>query len=125
LGSASSGGQVGSAFAHQVLHIALGGAWRAAEGEVDVDEILGQVLQRAEVGQFFLCACAEEKHQLATLELARLPQRRRHSVIARIGALPVPVQIITMWLFGWLGIRKLVPKGPMTCTLSPTCRSHM
>lgn len=50
--------------------------------------------------------------------------RRRHSVIARIGALPVPVQIITTWLFGWFGIRKLAPKGPITCTGSPTFRSH-
>ena len=35
-----------------------------------------------------------------------LRRRRRHSVIARIGALPVPVQIITMCDFGWFGIRK-------------------
>jgi len=62
-----------------------------------------------------------------SLPLSNFPllrSRRRHSVIARIGADPVPVQIITMWLFGWLGIRKLLPKGPMTWTLSPTCRSH-
>ncbi len=62
-----------------------------------------------------------------SLPLSNLPEarsRRRHSVIARIGALPVPVQIITMWLFGWLGIKKLVPKGPMTCTVSPRFRSH-
>jgi hypothetical protein len=45
--------------------------------------------------------------------------------MARMGALPVPVQIITMWLRGWLGIRKLAPNGPITCTLSPTFRSHM
>ncbi len=45
--------------------------------------------------------------------------------MARIGALPVPVQIMTMWLRGWLGIRKLAPNGPMTSTLSPTFRSHM
>jgi hypothetical protein len=86
---------------------------------------LRQALQRAEVGQLLLRAGAEEQHQLAALELAaRARSRRRHSVIARIGALPVPVQIITMWLFGWLGIRKLAPKGPITCTVSPTCRSH-
>ena len=60
---------------------------------------------------------------LSNLPLAR--RRRRHSVIARIGAEPVPVQIMTMCDFGWLGIRKLAPKGPITCTLSPTCRSHM
>ena len=41
-------------------------------------------------------------------------------LVARIGAEPVPVQIITIELFGWLGMRKLLPKGPMTCTLSPT-----
>ena len=51
-------------------------------------------------------------------------RRRRHSVIARIGALPVPVQIITMCDFGWFGIRKLWPNGPITCTVSPTLRSH-
>ena len=40
-------------------------------------------------------------------------RRLRHSVIARIGAEPVPVQIITMWLRGWFGIR-LAPElsGP-------------
>ena len=36
----------------------------------------------------------------------------------------VPVQIITMCDRGWLGMRKLLPKGPTTCTLSPTFRSH-
>jgi hypothetical protein len=50
--------------------------------------------------------------------------RRRHSVIARIGAEPVPVQIITMFDFGWFGIRKVEPNGPITCTVSPTFRSQ-
>ncbi len=45
--------------------------------------------------------------------------------MARMGALPVPVQIMTMWLLGWLGIKKVEPKGPITSTLSPTFRSHM
>jgi hypothetical protein len=52
------------------------------------------------------------------------PNRRRPSVIARIGTLPVLVHVITMWLFGWFGIRKLAPKGPITCTLPPTSRSY-
>ena len=45
--------------------------------------------------------------------------------MARMGAEPVPVQIITMFDLGWFGIRKVAPNGPMTCTLSPTFRSHM
>ncbi|MNV33171.1 hypothetical protein D3C71_1245320 [compost metagenome] len=44
--------------------------------------------------------------------------------MARMGALPVPVQIITMCERGWLGIRKELPNGPTTWTLSPTFRSH-
>jgi hypothetical protein len=36
-------------------------------------------------------------------------RRRRRSVMARIGAEPVPVQIIIRLLPGWLGIRKLAP----------------
>ena len=62
-----------------------------------------------------------------SLPPSNLPEarsRRRHSVIARIGALPVPVQIITMLERGWFGIRKLAPNGPITCTVSPTLRSH-
>ena len=50
--------------------------------------------------------------------------RRRHSVMARIGALPVPVQIMTMCDLGWFGIRNDWPNGPITCTLSPTFRSQ-
>jgi hypothetical protein len=59
----------------------------------------------------------------SNLPLAR--RRRRHSVMARMGAEPVPVQIMTMLDFGWLGIRKLVPNGTDHLHLSPTCRSHM
>jgi hypothetical protein len=66
--------KVGGPFAHRVLHIVARLARRAREREVDVDEVLRQVPWN--------------------LPLAR--RRRRHSVIARIGALPVPVQIITM-----------------------------
>ena len=44
--------------------------------------------------------------------------------MARIGALPVPVQIITMCDLGWFGIRNEEPNGPTTCTVSPTLRSH-
>jgi len=36
-------------------------------------------------------------------------KRRRCSVIARIGAEPVPVQIIRMFEPAWLGIRKRSP----------------
>ena len=43
---------------------------------------------------------------------------------ARMGALPVPVQIMTMCERGWLGMRKLLPKGPITCTLSPGFKSQ-
>ena len=63
-----------------------------------------------------------------SLPLSNLPDarsRRRHSVMARMGALPVPVQIITIFDRGWFGIRKLAPNGPITCTVSPTWRSHM
>ena len=44
--------------------------------------------------------------------------------MARIGAEPVPVQIIMSELPGWFGMRKAAPKGPITCTLSPFFRSH-
>ncbi|MNR43977.1 hypothetical protein D3C85_1626580 [compost metagenome] len=46
------------------------------------------------------------------------------SVIARIGAEPVPVQIIITLASRWFGIRKVLPKGPTTCTVSPLARSH-
>ena len=48
----------------------------------------------------------------------------RYSVIARIGAEPVPVQIISRCEFGWFGIRKVPPNGPITLTTSPFFRSH-
>ncbi len=51
-------------------------------------------------------------------------RRRRRSVIARIGAEPVPVQTISRLDPGWFGIRKVVPYGPTTCTSSPFARSH-
>ena len=62
--------QIGGALAHHILHIAFGLARCAREGKVDVDEVFGQVLQRAEVGQLFLGARAKEQHQLATLKFA-------------------------------------------------------
>ena len=54
-----------------------------------------------------------------------MPEAEQGANIARIGALPVPVQIMMMLERGWLGIKKLLPKGPITWHLSPTCRSHM
>ena len=51
-------------------------------------------------------------------------RRRRRSVIARIGAEPVPVQIMSRLEPGWLGMRKLAPNGPTTLTVSPFARSH-
>ena len=51
-------------------------------------------------------------------------RRRRRSVIARIGAEPVPEQIISRLEPGWFGMRKLVPNGPTTCTVSPFARSQ-
>ena len=48
--------------------------------------------ERAEIGEFSGSARAEEEHQPAAFFSAM--RRRRHSVIARIGADPVPVQII-------------------------------
>ena len=71
--------------------------------------------------------CVRAPKNSISLPPSNLPdarRRRRHSVIARIGALPVPVQIITMFERGWFGIRNDVPNGPMTCTWSPTLRSQ-
>ena len=73
---------------------------------------LGRFSQRTEIRQFLRGASAEKQHQLARFELAALRRRRRHSVMARIGALPVPVQIITISLLGWLGMRKLTAERP-------------
>ena len=67
-------GEIGRPLAHQVLHVALGLVGRAAEGEVDVDEVLGQIAERPEIRQLLLGAGAEEQHQLAALEFARLAQ---------------------------------------------------
>ncbi|EWS58052.1 hypothetical protein Y695_04736 [Hydrogenophaga sp. T4] len=73
-------------------------------------------------------SCVRAPKNSISLPPSNLPdcrRRRRHSVMARMGAEPVPVQIITMFDLGWFGIRKLVPKGPITSTVSPTCRSHI
>jgi len=71
--------------------------------------------------------CVRAPKNSSSLPPSNLPllrSRRRHSVMARMGALPVPVQIITMCDLGWFGIRNEEPKGPTTCTVSPTFRSH-
>src|SRR4029077_7686608 len=47
---------------------------RAAESEVDVDEVLRQIAERPEIRQLLPSAGAEEQHQLAALELTRLAQ---------------------------------------------------
>ncbi len=52
----------------------MGWPWCAGKGEVVVDEIFGQTLQRAEVRQFFFGTSAEEKVQFAAVKLARLAQ---------------------------------------------------
>src|SRR5262249_26494176 len=67
-------GEIGRPFAHHVLHVALGLAGGAAEGEIDVDEVLGQIAERPEIRQLFRGAGAEEQHELAALELAGLAQ---------------------------------------------------
>ena len=66
--------KIGGPLAHQILHVAPGLAGHAAEGEIDVDEVLGQIPERPEIRQFLPGAGAEEQHQLAALELARLAQ---------------------------------------------------
>ena len=71
---AQQGQQIGGALAHQVLHVALGLPGRAGESQVDVDEVFGQALQGAEVGQFLLRACTKEQQELATFELAAVAQ---------------------------------------------------
>ena len=41
-----------------------------------------------------------------------------------MGAMPVPVQIISRLVIGASGIRKVSPTGPVTLTWLPTGRSH-
>ncbi len=53
--------------ADHVLHVPLRLSRHAREREVDVDEILRQFHQRAEVRQFLGHACAEEQQQFTTL----------------------------------------------------------
>src|ERR1700722_994414 len=62
--------EVRRALTHHILHVALRLTGRAAEGEVDVDEVLWQIAERSEIRQFLLGASAEEQHQLAALEFA-------------------------------------------------------
>src|ERR1700722_6031856 len=66
--------EIGSPVTHHVLHVALGLIGRAAEGEVDVNEVPRQIAERPEIRQFLFGAGAEEQHQLAALEFARLAQ---------------------------------------------------
>ncbi|MNT72143.1 hypothetical protein D3C72_2107140 [compost metagenome] len=86
---------------------------------------LGRFCSGPKYGSSSCVRAPKNSISLPPSNLPALRKRRRHSVMARIGALPVPVQIITMFERGWLGIRKLAPKGPITSTLSPTFRSHM
>ena len=65
---------IGCTLPQCVLHVALGLAGFTREGELDVDEVFGQVLQRAKVRQLGRRACPKEQHEFAALELARLPQ---------------------------------------------------
>src|ERR1700722_5119300 len=64
--------KVGGALAHHVLHVSFGLARSTAESEVDVDEVLRQRAERPEIRQLLFGAGAEEQHELAALELARL-----------------------------------------------------
>src|ERR1700722_2857747 len=66
--------EVRRALAHHVLHVALGLTGRAAESEVDVDEVLRQIAERPEVRKLLFGTSAEEEHQFAALELTRLAQ---------------------------------------------------
>src|ERR1700733_12082584 len=56
--------EIRRALAHEILHVALRLAWRPAEGEVDVDEVLGQIAERPEIRQLLPSAGTEEQHQL-------------------------------------------------------------
>src|ERR1700722_6532828 len=60
--------EIRRALAHEILHVALGLAWCAAEGEVDVDEVLRQIAERPEIRKLLPSTGAEEQHQLAALE---------------------------------------------------------
>ncbi|MNL87550.1 hypothetical protein D3C87_2167570 [compost metagenome] len=60
-----------------------------------------------------------------SLPISPVPIRRRlRSVMARMGAEPVPVQIMMRLARGWFGMRKVWPKGPITWTVSFLARSH-
>ena len=75
---------------------------------------LGRFPSGPKYGSSSLVRAPKNSISLPPSNLPDLRRRRRHSVIARIGALPVPVQIITIALLGWFGMRKLEPNGPMT-----------
>ena len=86
---------------------------------------LGRFCSGPKYGSSCCVRAPKNSISLPPSNLPLLRRRRRHSVMARMGALPVPVQIITMCERGWLGMRKELPNGPTTCTLSPTFRSQM
>ena len=67
----------------------------------------GRLVSGPKYGSSSRVRAPKKSISLPPSNLPLLRSRRRHSVIARIGALPVPVQIITMCDFGWFGIRKL------------------
>ena len=94
LSSRSSSAMSGRALAHQVLHVTLGLAGRARESEVDVDEVLRQV-HAAGRSTAAPPACGRRRRASACRPRTCRARRRRRSVIARIGAEPVPVQIIS------------------------------
>ena len=58
-------GHIAAAFAHAVLHIAAWLARHARKRQSGVHQIGGQFGERAEVGQLFGLACAEEQHQFS------------------------------------------------------------
>jgi len=81
---------VGRALADAVLHVALGLAGHAREREIDVDEVLRELEERAEVGELLGRARAEEQHQAAALverdAAAPALGHRAHRRRARAGA---------------------------------------
>ena len=81
---------------------------RPREREVHVDEVLRRFMQRPEVGQLLL-ACAPRRRASASPSPAfeRCATPAPYSVIARIGAEPVPVQIMRRFEPGWFGIRNV------------------
>src|SRR5439155_1683628 len=89
-GSPSTTASILRALADQVLHILLLLSGNAGEREIDVDEILRQLQERAEIRKLSRNPGTEEEHQLAAL-LKRDPApaplgHRAHRRRARAGA---------------------------------------